>query len=257
MFQFENLREKLYIFIFLILTPFLVYSQTEEQTIFDEATIVYRNSIYGGAILHTNGWGAHITFGKGKTVFKSRIFQFEMVQMKHEKEIRSFNPYSEHTRSYVFGKLNYFFVFRPSIGNRVVSFDKIRKSGVSVGYNWRVGPSLGFTRPVYLEIGVPGTFSQDVLVEKYDPSIHKYDDILGRAGGLRGFNELKLKPGIYGAFALNFEYDSNRDGLKGIEVGATVDYYPIDEVEIMAFAENYQLFLNFYVCLQFGKKFNK
>ncbi|NEN23490.1 hypothetical protein G3O08_08245 [Cryomorpha ignava] len=252
------MKEKLYIFIFLILTPFLVYSQTEEQTIFDEATIVYKNSIYGGAILHTNGWGAHITFGNSKTVFKSRIFQFEMVGMKHAKEIRSFNPYSEHTRSYVFGKLNYFFIFRPSIGNRVVSFDKIRKSGVSVGYNWRVGPSLGFTRPVYLEIGVPGTFAyQDVIVEKYDPSIHKYDDIKGRAGGLRGFNELKLKPGIYGAFAFNFEYDANREGLKGIEVGATVDYYPISEVEIMAFAENRQLFVNFYVCLQFGKKFNK
>lgn len=252
------MKEKLYIFAFAILCPFLVYSQTEEQTIFDEASIVYNNSIYGGAILHTNGWGAHLTFGKSKTVFKSRIFQFEMVGMKHVKEIRSFNPYSEHTRSYVFGKLNYFFIFRPSIGNRVVSFDKIRKSGVSIGYNWRVGPSLGFTRPVYLEIGVPGTFSfQDVVVEKYDPEIHKYDDILGRAGGLRGFNELKLKPGIYGAFALNFEYDANREGLKGIEVGATVDYYPIDEVEIMAFAENYQFFLNFYVCLQFGKKFNK
>lgn len=258
MFCFENLKGRVYIVFLWILAPILAYSQTEEQTIFDEATIVYKHSVYGGAILHSNGWGAHITLGKSKSVFKSRILQFEMVGMKHVKEIRSFNSYSEHTRSYVFGKLNYFFVFRPTIGNRVVSFDKIRKSGVSIGYNWRVGPSLGFTRPVYLEIAIPGTYSyQDVVVEKYNPSTHNYDDILGRAGGLRGFNELKLKPGIYGAVAINFEYDSNRAGLKGIEVGATVDYYPIDEVEIMAFAENYQLFVNFYVCLQIGKKFNK
>ena len=238
--------------------PFLAYCQTEEQTIFDEATIVYNNSIYGGPILHTNGWGGHITFGKGKTAFKTRIFQFEMVGMKHEKEIRTFNPYSQSTRSYIFGKLNYFFIIRPSIGSRVVSFDKIRKSGVSVGYNWRLGPSLGLTRPVYLEIALKGPYDYpDIVVEKYDPAVHKYEDIQGRAGGLRGFNELKLNPGIHGAFALNFEYDANRAGMKGIEVGATVDYYPMEEVEIMAFADNYQFFLNFYVCLQFGKRFNR
>ncbi len=253
------LKLKLYILVVSFVLPFLVFGQTQEETIFDEATIIYSNSVYGGAILHTNGWGGHVTFGKGITAFKSRILQFDMVGMKHTKEIRSFNPYSEQTRSYIFGKLNYFFILRPSIGQRVVSFDKIRKSGVSVGYNWRVGPSLGFTRPVYLEIGVPGNSFpfEDVIVEKYDPERHTFDEILGRAGGLKGFNELKLKPGLYGAFAVNFEYDADREGLKGIEVGATVDYYPLGDVEIMAFAENYQLFVNFYVCIQFGKKFNK
>lgn len=257
------MRYTVYILFLFLFTSFGAYSQTQEATIFDEATVVYANSVYGGAILHTNGWGAHITIGKAKTAFKSRIYQLDMVGMKHPKEIRTFNPYREQPRSYIFGKLNTLFVIRPSIGSRVVSFDKIRKSGVSVGYNWRVGPSLGITRPVFLEIGYYETGMsgqnqyQKVVVEKYDPEVHKYDDILGRAGGLRGMNELKLKPGLYGAIALNFEYDSNRSGMKGIEVGATVDYYPIEPVEIMAFAENYQLYLNFYVSLQFGKRYNK
>ena len=253
-----NLRYTVYILFLFLLTSFGAYSQTQEATIFDEATVVYQNSIYGGAILHTNGWGAHITMGKAKTAFKSRIYQVDFVGMKHPKEIRTFNPYREQPRSYIFGKLNTFFIIRPSIGSRVVSFDKIRKSGVSVGYNWRVGPSLGITRPVYLEIGLPGQYPyHTVIVEKYDPEVHKYDDILGRAGGLRGMNELKVKPGLYGAIALNFEYDANRNGMKGVEIGATIDYYPIKPVEIMAFAENYQVFLNFYVSLQFGKRYNK
>lgn len=240
------------------MTSLGVYSQTQEATIFDETTVVYRNALYGGVILHTNGLGAHITLGKAKTGFKTRIYQLDMVGMKHIKEIRTFNPYKDQPRSYFFGKLNTFFIIRPTIGNRVVSFDKIRKSGVSVGYNWRVGPSLGITRPVYLEISMADPYPhQTVVVEKYDPEVHKYDDILGRAGGFRGMNELKLKPGLFGAIALNFEYDANRTGMKGIEVGATVDYYPIEPVEIMAFAENYQLFLNFYVSLQFGKRYNK
>lgn len=252
------MRYTVYILFLILFTSVGAYSQTQEGTIFDETTVIYRNSIYGGAVLHTNGWGAHITIGKAKTGFKSRIYQLDMVGMKHRKEIRTFNPYREQPRSYIFGKLNTLFIIRPTIGSRVVSFDKIRKSGVSVGYNWRVGPSLGITRPVYLEIGIPGQYPyQAVVVEKYDPEVHKYDDILGRAGGFRGMNELKLKPGLFGAIALNFEYDANRTGMKGIEVGATIDYFPIEPVEIMAFAENNQFFFNFYLSLQFGKRYNK
>lgn len=251
------MKYTVYILFLILFTSLGGYGQTQEATIFDEATVVYANSMYGGPIVHTNGWGAHFTIGKAKTAFKSRIYQLDLVGMKHSKEIRTYNPYREQPRSYFFGKLNTFFIIRPSIGSRVVSFDKIRKSGVSVGYNWRVGPSLGITRPVYLEIGTTDYPYQAVTVEKYDPEVHKYGQIMGRAGGFRGMNELKLKPGLYGAFALNFEYDANRSGMKGIEVGATIDYYPIEPVEIMAYAENYQFFLNFYVSLQFGKRYNK
>ncbi len=235
-----------------------VVAQNQESTIFDEATTIYSRSIYGGALLHTNGWGAHLTLGRNKGAFKSQIYQFDFVTMKHPKEVRSFNQTLEDTRSYIFGKLNSFFIIRPTIGVRRTVFDKIRDQGVGIGYSWRVGPSLGFTKPVYLEIGIPdGNFFERFVVEKYDPVKHSNNEIVGRAGGLRGFDELKLKPGVHGAFALFFEYDPDREGIKGIELGATVDYFPLEEVEIMAFAENYKVFVNLYLCLQFGKKFNK
>lgn len=237
---------------------FAGYGQTNEETIFDEATIIYKKSVYAGLTLHTNGWGASLTFGKAKTAFKSRILQFELVGMKHVKEVKSFNPYYDDSRSYIFGKLNTLTVFRPTYGMRHVKFDKIRKSGVSIGYNWRIGPSIGLVKPVYLEIGQPEIPPyQNIVVEKYDPERHTVDEIFGRASFLNGLDELRINPGIHGSFGLNFEYDPERSGLKGIEVGMNVDYYPLEEVEIMAFTDNYNLFINFYVTLQFGKKFNK
>jgi len=246
---------------FLALGVQFALAQTSEATIFDEAVILYDRSVYGGAILHTNGWGAHVTFTKNKGAFKSRLLQLDVVGMKHPKEVRSYNPYYDDSRSYIYGKLNNFFIIRPSIGKKYLKFDKIRKSGVAVGYNWRVGPSLGFTKPVYLEIGIPGEGGQfqyvDVIVEKYDPDKHKPEDIFGRASGLKGFSELRLNPGVHGAFGLNFEYDPEREGIKGIEIGATVDYYPLGEIDIMAFADNKALFFNFYITLQFGAKFNR
>lgn len=235
-------------------------AQTEEATIFDEAVVLYNYSMYGGAFLHTNGWGAHFTYGINKTAFKSRILQLDIAAMKHPKEIKSYNPQWDDTRGFVFGKLNTFTVVRPSIGTKVVKFDKIRKSGVAIGYNWRVGPTLGFTKPVFLEILVPrrsGELTNTVVVEKYDPERHTVETILGRAGGLRGFEQIKIHPGLHAGFGLNFEYAPDREGIKGLEVGAVVDYFPLSEVEIMAFSDNPRVFFNLYIALQFGKRFNR
>lgn len=248
---------KKYILILLIGIPILVFSQTKTETIFDEASIVYSNAIYGGPIVHTNGWGANLTFAKNKSVFKSRILQFEIVGIKHPKEVRTYNA-NQDGRSYIFGKVNSFFTFRPTIGMRKVVFDKIRKSGVSIGYNWRLGPSIGFAKPVYLEIlvGESPSFGAIEVVE-YDPTEHSYIDIYGRASWFKGLDQLRVHPGIHAGFGLNFNYDQQRTGMNGIEVGATIDYFPTGPIEIMAFANNYSVFFNFYLNLQFGKKFNK
>jgi hypothetical protein len=250
------LRKSIVIFILVGISS-LAIGQEQKETIFDEATIVYKKAVFGGVIAHTQGWGAHLSFGKNKTAFKSRIIQFDVVNMRHPKEIRTVNAFFEDGRSFVFGKVNSFFILRPTIGQRYIKFDRIRPSGVGVGYSWRVGPSIGFTKPVYLEIISPDNsplFS--VIVERYDPIKHEIQDIYGRAGGLRGFGEMQIQPGLHGAFAFNFEYDAKREGLKGIEVGATMDFFPGGPVEIMAFADNQQLFFNFYINLQFGSKFN-
>lgn len=233
-------------------------SPQQKGTIFDEATVIYKESMFGGIHLHTNGFGGSFTYAKNLTAFKARTYQVDLAFIKHPKEVRSFNGFYEDSRSYIYGKLNSFFVLRPTVGTRVVKFDKIRTSGVAVGYSWRVGPALGFTKPVYLEILVPETppFNR-IIVERYDPDRHTFADIYGRAGLLRGMNELEFHPGIHAAFAFNFDYDPRREGIKGLEIGAAVDYFPFGEVEIMALTENTNLFVNLYVTLQFGKKFNR
>lgn len=238
----------------------VAYGQTPKQkeTIFEESTVIYKESIFGGIFLHTNGYGAHFSYGKNLTAFKSRIYQIDIVNMRHPKEVRSFNAFYEDSRSYIYGKLNTFFILRPSIGTRVLKYDKIRPGGVAVGYSWRVGPALGLAKPVYLEILVPETPPfQRIVVERYDPVQHTFVDIYGRAGGLRGFNEIQFHPGVHGSFAVNFEYDPAREGIKGLELGVNVDYFPLGEVDIMANTTNTNLFINLYVTLQFGKKFNR
>ena len=183
--------------------------------------------------------------------------------MKHEKEIKSFNPVYDNSKSYVYGKLNSFFVIRPGIGRKKILTDKLRQSGVQVGYTWGLGLSGGITKPVYLEIGYPSIPYDYLAVERYDPDRHYFDDIYGRASGLNGLEELKFYPGAFAKFALNFEYSNEKDRLKGLEVGAVLDAYP-SRIPIMAEnvgelegIQNENLFLNFYINLFIGKKYNK
>lgn len=223
----------------------------------DGPTIVYNKQILGGLTLHSNGWGAYFQMGKYKGVKKVLLFDLDIVSMKHEKEVKSYNPVYEDSRSYVYGKMNNFYVIRPLIGRKKILTQKERRSGVQVGYSWMFGPSIGITKPVYLEIGYPSIPYDYLSVEKYDPERHFFDDIYGRASGLRGFSELGIIPGASAKFALNFEYSNQKDRLKGLEVGAALDVY-FKEVPIMAeeyVDKNRQYFLTLYINLFFGKKY--
>ena len=242
-------------FVSIICIKSVVFSQ---ETIYDETTVVFKNQFYGGALLHTNGWGLHIQKGKNKTAFNTRIFGLEIVGMKHPKEVRSFNPYYQDPKSYIYGKLNSFFLIRPSIGYKKMLFDKIRESAVEVGYTFSVGPCLGFTKPVYFEIGhgepslLPYKY---ITVEKFNAAEHSSTNIYGKASGLKGFDELKFQPGISGKFGLYFDYSPNRPSIKGLETGVSIDAFT-NKVDLLANNLNKQIYFNFYISAHFGKKYN-
>ena len=61
-------------------------------------------------------------------------------------------------------------------------------------------------------------------------------------------------------FAFNFEYSNEKDLMKGMEAGVVLDVYA-QRVPIMANTESFEdqnkaLFLNFYLNLFIGKKYN-
>ncbi len=237
-----------------------------QSELFEDA-IVYNRQLYGGVQLHSNGFGLTGTYGRNKGAYKVWLYGLDIIFMKHEKETKSWNPfYNTDARSYLYGKTNNFYIVRPTFGRKRILTEKIRKGGVQVGYNWQFGPSLGLTKPVYLEIGYPDPPSYEYIqVEKFDANKHYIDNIYGRASGLKGLDELKLYPGGFFKIALNFEYANYKEGLKGIEAGLAVDAYanriPIMSEEVLALepdgAKNHQVFISLYINFFFGKKYNQ
>lgn len=246
--------------IFLMVGIFSGYGQgrntpTDSDTPFEDTRLFYRTQIYGGAFLHTQGWGLNIRKSWRKTGFVNRVLSLEINNMKHPKEQKSFNPYYDDTKGFVFGKLNSLSILRPSYGLQKVVYSKQAKRGVQVSYFTMIGPSIGLVKPVFLEIAHPTVPNYKFLTtEKYDSEEHSFDEIFGRAPATKGLEQTKLYPGIHGKFALNFEYAPSDEMHRALEVGVNFDGFT-KEVPIMAFAENSQFFLTFYLNLQFGKKF--
>ncbi|MDX9752292.1 MAG: hypothetical protein RBT71_14535 [Flavobacteriales bacterium] len=228
-----------------------------QQTIYDETRVLYRTEVLGGFTLHGNGWGLFFRHGKHRTARDRRMLGIEVVGMKHPKEVKSFNPFYEDSRGYFYGKAHSMLILRPTYGRKHQITDKIRHTGVEINTVWAIGPSIGMAKPVYLQIGSPDTFPyESISTERYDPARHDVQNIYGRATWFRGVEEMRFHFGGFARFGFNFEHSGSASGIRGLEVGATIDAYPTP-VPIMAELDdvrNKQFFFQFYLSLFFGKK---
>ncbi|MFH1320803.1 MAG: hypothetical protein ABII90_09150 [Bacteroidota bacterium] len=228
--------------------------------------LLYRYEMGGGIIAHSTGFGINFRKGKHITGFKKKMWEIELVNMKHPKEYKSYHS-SDNGKGYFYGKQNSFAVLRPGIGIQKVICSKTGDRGVEVRYLYFGGPSIGLLKPVYLEIRKEDPISGDFyVIEKYDPQKHREPDIYGKAPYFKGITEMKIVPGIYGKFGLNFDYSDLDNKIRAIETGITIDlFYNWREkggkVPIMAkidstddFNPNKAYFLSFYINILYGNK---
>ncbi|MDQ3049999.1 MAG: hypothetical protein M3Q95_03835 [Bacteroidota bacterium] len=241
--------------LFFVFLTTVVFGQTNPFEYEEEKPPLMKNEFTFGLNLHTSGWGVNVRRSKNITGYKKRVFEAELVNMKHPKEIRSVNPYFDNAKSFFYGKMNTMTVLRAAVGKQNVLFSKAEKGGVEVRLHYTGGLSLGILKPVYLNILYPTGIDREyeVVVEKYDPQSHYVDNIYGRAPFTQGLGEIKPYPGAYGKLGLTFEYGTHSEDIKSIETGITIDAYA-KEVPIMALTENKQFFINFYINLLYGRK---
>ena len=212
----------------------------------------FRKSAYGGIILHTQGLGLNLYFSKFKTVDKKTLFSFDIVSMKHSKEVKSIGLIDENAKRFVYGKLNSLYVLRLGLGRKRILYEKLREQAVEISYFWIAGASIGMAKPVYLEVF--NTVGELIQVERYDPEKHNLTNIFGRGPASRGISEIKFYPGVCLKLGVTFEYSGYRSGIKAIEVGGVFDAYP-QRIAIMTNTKNNFLYPSLYINLLFGKKY--
>lgn len=221
----------------------------------ENLNVIYRNEANISVLAHTNGFGFNYRRCRHITATKKGIFEIEAVNMRHDKEIKTSNPYFDNSKGFYYGKLNSLQIIRPGLGYQKTLYRKAERKSIEIRLGTFVGASFGLSKPIYLEILQETSLPNEYIIkqERYNPNKHYIDNIYGRSPYFKGFNETKIHTGAYAKLALSFEYADYHNDVKAIETGITLDAFP-KAIPIMAFAPNQQVYLTFYISLVYGKK---
>jgi len=235
----------------------LVFIQTltAQNTVFEEKRTIYKKEESFGALIHTRGWGLTYRYGKYTSGFTRKIYEVDLIGMKHPKEIKTFSSTFDNSNGYVFGQLNSIMILRGGIGRHNTFVSKQSVRGISISSILSGGFSLAYAKPVYLEVYKENEFdgSPDSEIVKYNPVIHFQDSIYGKASYFKGFFNGKFYPGLFTKYALSFESSKEANRINALEVGAILDIY-VQKIPMMANDFNKRYFFNLYVSLTFGAK---
>ncbi|MFK8038941.1 MAG: hypothetical protein AB8B74_11660 [Crocinitomicaceae bacterium] len=213
---------------------------------------LYRNSFALGLHFSTQGWGIYGEYTKQKNYKYHHVLAVQISSIHHKNEFKT--TANNGRRNFFYYKINSFVSLRPTIGGNYKVFESRRDNGIEVQFKWKVGPSIGLLKPVYLDIGNPSDngFTRE---ERYDPDDHGYSVIQGKASWFRGLGESSIRIGIHQKLGFNFNFSKMNEGISGGEIGFLVDYFPTKQVEIMYGTDNYKVFTGFYLQFELGNKF--
>lgn len=224
----------------------------------EEGVITYKKSTVFGIKLTNDGYGAFLEIGRAKSVKKALLFQLDISERKHNKEVKEINPFIGQGPAFVFGKVNFFYPVKLGVQQQFLLGNKGNKNGVNITGNIGGGLTLGLLRPYEFEVDDSVGGRRNTRYENADTSYYLSADKLLGANGVgptfgSGWGGITVNPGAYAKAALRFDYGRFNEVVSGLEVGITAEYYS-KKVTQLAYVEPKSLFLNIYISIIFGKR---
>jgi hypothetical protein len=217
----------------------------------EEGIIAYRKHYAFGVKLISDGYGLSFEKGYSKSVKKTTLFQLEIAERKHQKEVKQTASLSPST-PFIYGKINYFYPVKLGVQKQFLLGNKSNKNGVSVTANIGGGVVLGLLRPYELEIEKNGKLTY-IRYESEDSLLFKTGVVNNGPNFGRGWNHLKFTPGLYVKPALRFDYGRYNDLVAAIEVGVVAEAYS-KKIPQMFDNKQKQFFFSAYFAILFGKR---
>jgi len=240
----------------LIIAVFLLYCSVSlfpQGEIDEDQLLVLRNERSYAVMLNSDGIGLSYREAKRINYLNKRLLQIDAGTLKHPKEYRSPNEYSQTASSFIFGKMNSAFYLRGGIGHQHEIYKKADLGGVAIRYFFSGGPALAIYKPIYYKVLYSTVNPQlyEIKEEKFNVSIAVPWDIYSKASFTKGLDEIKALPGLYGNWGFNFEYNKEDKVSHAIEIGAQINAFP-KKIPIMASTENKAIFFSLFVSYRFG-----
>lgn len=244
----------------------IAYSQTTiqpRQMDYSYGGVLYNEEYTVQLDIQSSGYKIGYRKGTIKKYYLTKFYQLDFGRLKHPKEyhqsLRTQSILHNITSSngFIFGKQNSFFAIRGGIGGKRYFSEKAKRKGIAIALTYEGGPSLGITKPYYLDIRRYNGDRYFVKAEKYSEANRAefldLTSIAGSSSTLKGIGEINLIPGIQGKAALNFTFGEVEEYIKSLEAGLMIDLYA-RKIPIMIDAPNSAYFINFYVGMQLGKR---
>lgn len=227
---------------------FNVLSRQEE-----EGEIVYNNHHIFSVKLASDGYGLGYEIGKYRSPRKSLLYNIELSEKKNPKEKKEgiFDQSQLKVNYIVFGKTNTFYQLRLGAAMQQVIGGKGNKNGVMVSAIYGGGLTLGLVKP-YIIDAYDGNTGQTVHT-RFPEVLDSNYSIIKAKGLSGGWNELKIRPGLYAKTAMRFDYGRLNETVTAIEAGLSAEYYA-SKISQMLYNKNKVFFFNAYVAIMFGRR---
>jgi hypothetical protein len=219
----------------------------------EEGNLSFRKQSSFGIQLRTNGYGVFYELGTRRSPRFTNLYLIEISEIKNRKEEKIGGPENFFSNSFIFGKQNNFYQAKLGFGQQYILGQKGNKNGVAITANVGAGLALGFLKPYYLQ--VIDSQGKEQSVSYYSDSTTFLDPsaILGGSGFTKGWNELKMKPGVFIKGSLRFDFGRYNERVQAIEIGMSLEAYA-SKIPIMVYSEPKQLFFQGHVAFVFGSR---
>jgi len=218
-----------------------------------EAILKKENS--GFMEFRSNGWGFGYRTGKFKTGYKKKTWDFSFSVVKDIKQYKVPPISGSFGSRYYYGKMIHFYNFKALYGLQSVVTTKPYWGGVEIRKFLFSGLNIGVGVPIYVYV-----YNFDdgggVSLERFDPVKHDYQDIYNKGPFSKGLKDAIVYPSLSFKGGINVEYGLMSQITKVIEVGGTIDIYPIP-VQIMALKNPSYALISIYVGFHFGQRYNR
>jgi hypothetical protein len=242
--------KKLLFTIFLtVLCNCLLFGQGE---IDKQHKIFFRNERSFALLLNSDGFGLSYREAQRVDYLNKRIFEIEAGTLKNPKEYKESNPQYETPGTFIYGKINSTFYLRGSYGHQKELYQKADLGGVAIRYFYSGGPVFAIYKPIYYRVLHQVSMNEFELIDqKFEPGVTQPYDIYSKASFTKGFNEIKLIPGLFAKGGFNFEYSKQDKIIHAIEIGASLNAFP-KKIPIMAISNNKAVFFSLFISYRFG-----
>lgn len=221
-----------------------------------------RESTFNLRLATNRSFGVGMEWGRLRTYYKTKTLSLGLSEMKHPKEQKQNAAPSvrRSARPFIYGKKNSLFVLRSGWGVKRYYSEKAKQKGVAVGISYSFGPSLGLLKPYYLTLNLEGTSAgtgRPTAVKyskKNEADFLNNSKILGAAPFTQGLSELSILPGGTASIAYHMDWGAFDEMVKALEIGLTLDVFAKKAPIFVNNEQNQQVFFNFFVNLQFGKR---